>query len=333
MGTAYNRSWSHSRQQLYDRCPRAFFYEYFPWDEPWQNEAWFLKNLMSADLLAGQIVHRMINIALRQYRVSQVEPIQLEDIAAKEYATAVALSQRSADLLKSGKRPLRKVPVLQEHFYPDLDTSRVEAASLKVENCITNLFSSPLWTFLQKTQTNLWLVPDDLQERPFVNATKALGFQPPQRLKIFTGFDFAFDNKGDFILIDWKTGAKSEEAQHTVRKQMATYALFGIQRGYPLDQIKVQAAWLQDPPLFEPVKVSPNEIQSLIETIQQQNLIERRVCKRSKSDDSPSGYKHSIHIKDFPAMVFAEKCLKCKFRALCREGRERVKDWRLLQGP
>jgi len=77
MGVSKYRSWSQSRQNTYDTCPRRWFWEYFPYTEPEEQRACFLKRVQSISELVGSHVHDAIELGLRQFKSTSVWPTKL----------------------------------------------------------------------------------------------------------------------------------------------------------------------------------------------------------------------------------------------------------------
>ena len=66
--------WSYSRRSLLERCPRAYYYQYYGANrnlaiaEPLKEHLYFLKTLSNRHLRAGEIVHLVIRTYLKSLR-------------------------------------------------------------------------------------------------------------------------------------------------------------------------------------------------------------------------------------------------------------------------
>ena len=81
-------TWSVSRDNLFQSCPRAYYYTYYGSWGGWERDAddatrklYILKNMQSLAMWAGGIVHQTIAEALRRHAMKK-EPINAAALKA-----------------------------------------------------------------------------------------------------------------------------------------------------------------------------------------------------------------------------------------------------------
>jgi hypothetical protein len=327
MGVSKYRSWSQSRQNTYDVCPRRWFWEYFPYTEAEEQQACFLKRVQSISELVGSHVHDAIELGLRQYKSTKVWPANLSDRAVASYRNAVIQSARIGKAIQDNKSPDRVGPILNVHLYDVATEADIKRGAERIRTCISNLEGSELFDLILKSDMNRWEAIATRIHEPFhIEIGSGMGFTSPEfGLRIYTAFDFAFHYKGKSHIIDWKTGSQNYYTEQRAKRQLAAYSLWGLWNNKRLDQIGVQAVWLASGPArWEPSQVTADEIAMVRTQIKEQNRLEKALLetfpmkvKDGRGFITKDAYR--AHRTSFLPAPSESNCKYCKFRLLCAE--------------
>jgi len=321
LGSARHRSWSHSRQETYDRCPRSLYFQYFPWGDPDQNLARFLRRAVTPERLAGTIIHDMVVLGLRTLVRRQTYPLGLAANGIAKYDEAIRDSLRIAKIVKKGTRPPDEGVCLFHHLYGVEDVAGESRGREIVECCLTAFETSSALEFLKTTNFDRWeRILTDTDNIPSFIATADLGFEGAAGLRVYAAYDLAFRHGDDFILIDWKTGSKSGRSLLAARRQLAVYGLWAMSRGIPLDRIKVQVYWLQDGEQWDPQPLNAEDVANALRQIEEHDTVEREATTPIP-DRNGEIVKYEADRDAFPAQPDVVKCGWCPYRAICDEGR------------
>lgn len=320
MGTSRHVSWSHSQEQTFKFCPRAFFLEYFPWGEPYQDVARYLSKVTSAQNLAGTAVHRAITHWLRQYKQIKVVPKRVADHALDWYRFQVAKSRAFCEAVQRGRRPPGADNVLFGHLYGNGDDG-VEQGEDVIVGCITNFGESEAWGLIRAVQRRDWLETEtDTCAGRSIVASAGLGLADASGLRVYTVFDFAIKFGGSLNIIDWKTGASDVNAEQRTRRQLAGYALWGLNDGWAQEEIRTQAMFLEpSPPKWSPRPLKNSDLDAVRRGIvAHDDMLTARVhVEYGPRTGLHRGLTYRAREHDFPKTKNLEKCATCKFRALC----------------
>ncbi len=300
---------------MFRTCPRAFFYNYFPWGEPDQDVLVFLKRTLSLEQMIGQVVHDAIALALRQYQSNKIIYPDLAPLVIQDLKGRIQTSFYLSKFVKDGKRPPSNEPVLQHHLENGPSPAMEKAArDTAIEN-VQAFLNSEAWKFLQTTDTEKW-EPIDTSTctKPSILASRAIGFKSAFDLRVFTPFDLAIRYNGDFIIVDWKTGKRTQRNLEKARKQTVGYALWALDFGIPLNGIQVQPFWLTEGEIWDPQRITRDEVRSVQEDIEMQNAAEKALLKEAADKNGEKTYVALAG--NFPAKP-GWACAGCKFKAIC----------------
>jgi hypothetical protein len=315
LGSARYRSWSHSRQELFNRCEKAFHFQYYPWDEPDTNEARFLARVKNHEMVAGDVIHWAIALAIRAYQRDRTVLTNLHESAIQRFREVCTASKWISDTWRAGKKPANDGDLLHSDVYGYDGKVRYWAARANVEVCLRNFEASEPWAFLRATDPKEWEEIDPPKDRMprFSLPEKAI-----RHVSIYAGYDLVAHHGGLTYILDWKTGRRSSSAS----SQLAVYALCLASRGkkpVPLGDIRVQTVWLQGPCAWEPTIISEDEIAFTKARIADQIRLEE---SRSTWGSDGRGVLASIAERQvFPATPKFLKCAACKFGLICEEGK------------
>ena len=324
MGSARNRSWSFSRQNLFQRCPRAFLFQYFPWGEPEQDLLWFLKRVKTVPLLVGELVHDSISLALRQLKETHFAAKGLHVMANIQYEAKLKSSLRVAEIVRRGCKAPGKGTVLSHHLSDGKRSSIEEAGRETLEESLRAFEASEAWRFLQTTYPQNWLpIATDSDDKPHIIASQGLGFRQSIGLRVYTPYDLALSTGGDFIIVDWKTGKRTESALEQVRKQTASYCLWALDRKYARRTLRVQPFFLVPGEQWDPKVVANAQLDEVVAGIEQHDAAELELL-RAESYADGTVKQYVANREDFPAKPMVGVCSGCKFLTVCQEGKKAV---------
>lgn len=299
-------SWSFSRQKIFNQCRRAYFYRYYQswggWDRsasPEAKKTYLLKNIVSLDQWAGQIVHQVIGMIFNRFqKYGQWFP--LEEI--QKMALKLFQSGWRESIGKKWKERVRDHLNLFEHYYNiPIPQERIDQIKEKIKICLREFSNSDLSIFFQKSDPSDWLeIP-----RPAPNFLW-------EGIKIWANFDFGLKTSGQIRIYDFKTGKKEPDSL-----QFSCYALYAREKEeFDLSKIFVIPVYLYPTVLDQPIQFSLSQITEIQKYIKQTYREMRDVL------DDPD--RNLASIKNFPLTENLWTCRRCVFREIC-EGASREK--------
>jgi len=299
-------SWSISRANLLRDCPRRYYYHYYlswggwkPEAPPERRKAYTLKSMVNLDMLAGQIVHDVIREIFNREREGFSR-------TSCEQARKLALT-RLRDAWRQSKEGLwqrspKRYANLFEHYYDqDIPPSRLDDTKEKVDACITNLFGSETFKFIQEAGVKHWLAIDQLDFFDFAG------------VKIYAVPDFAVRDGQSVRIYDWKTGKPNAD----VEQQLACYVLFANKRWQVPPNLTLPFAVYLREGQIQKVDVTEERSAQLKDYIRT-SLFEMMRLLRSVEHNLPR------RVDAFSRTENTARCARCFFRELCEsdDGKE-----------
>jgi hypothetical protein len=222
-------SWSKSRDEIFQTCPRQYYFNYYAYWGGWERGApertrqiYILRNLKNRFMWAGEKVHQCIKHSLRNLQRG-ISILDADDIIS------ITLHQMRDEFRSSRDRRYRVYPktcALFEHEY-DLDISdeQWKAIADDVERCLRNFYSSAIFSLLKGLPRERWLEIEDFSSF-YLDGTR-----------IWAVIDCSFRSEEDVTIIDWKTGRGTES---DLSLQLSCYAMYGVEKwGIRPEQIKL----------------------------------------------------------------------------------------------
>lgn len=212
-------SWSTSRDRLFQRCRRAYYWRYYAhwggWGRDATDEQRIAYRLGKQDSFAtwgGTIVHDVIEDAIKAL-IQRGTPIELDALKADARARLRTgwVQSRDGHWARDPKRNVQ----LWEHYYGDEDSRRPERTKRVADTVYTALegfVAGPFPELIARTPREAFLNIEILDTIQIDGA------------KVYVKPDLAFrhPDHGDVWLVDWKTGTPKEVDDFQVR----TYALW-----------------------------------------------------------------------------------------------------------
>jgi len=221
-------SWSVSRDEIFRRCHRMYYFQYYGSWGGWEIDAddrtrmiYILKQLQNRQMWAGKKVHECIENVIIEIQ----KGYEKIDVSKKIEET---LDQMRKEFLSSKNKKYLTDPkscALFEHEYR-LEVTETEWKSNadNVVECLKLFFDSKVYKEILKLTENQWL---EMEQFPYFYFND---------VKIYAVLDFAFRRNDKIIIYDWKTGKEDAERD---RFQLACYGLFAIQK-WAIKQEKVK---------------------------------------------------------------------------------------------
>lgn len=294
-----NFSWSFSREALYRRCPRAYYYHYYAAWEGWQPDApppvrqtYLLKNLTTIPQWIGTLVHDAIKFALSRLQSGAIVPPA--DLLAQMRQRARADVEASRQ--QAYRQQPKQQPGFQEHYYhANLPAAAWSEAWQRAEARLRTFVNSPLYARLQTLSPSAFLKVETLQ-----------GFNLGDA-HVWVQMDLATVDSGRLTVFDWKTG---EVDLAGAQRQLSIYGLF-VRHAWP----EFGAMPLQGV-VFD---LATNEVTAL--DLGDNLLRETELAARQGIDHlrrllaDPA--TNRAELRRFPMIDDLSVCATCRFRELC----------------
>jgi len=278
--------WSISRYEVFDKCRRQYFYQYYSKyvkDTP-QYKVSKLKGLTSVPLEIGNAVHDCMEALLNRLRksdssIDEEKFFRFADDKLKEYFAAKSFI---------------------EIYYKQENALDIVAAGEKVRACLSNFINSPCYSWLyMKAMTNRtgWMI-----EPAGYGETRLGG------MKAYCKMDFLFPVDDEVYILDWKTGMK-DPAKHSA--QLMGYAAAASSNfSIPWNMIFPKIVYLY--PQYDEleIKFGESDLTGFLQTIREQTEAMYALC-RDVEQNVP------LDISEFAKSPSPQLCRNCRFQELC----------------
>ncbi|NLK94985.1 MAG: PD-(D/E)XK nuclease family protein [Clostridiales bacterium] len=295
------KSWSISKMKVIEGCYREYYYTYYGSHNGWlmdstieQKIAWRLKKLTNIWLMFGDKLHIVISENLKENNRN----IKAEELI--EYMRVNLNNGIKESILKyrSGKwDEYPKGEMLQEYYYGGkLEDKTVADIKERINNCSENFVKCK--TYKELIEDNTKLLEADEGKFDYIVI---------EGVKVFALIDTLYiDSKGNYIIVDWKTGKTSEYD----KEQLLVYAIYVMERyNVPLEKIRGRIEYLnlgeREEYIFEHSEIDDiyNRIKNDLNVIN--NFL---IDKENNIPKEKEVFRKCDDIK---------KCNKCKYKKLC----------------
>lgn len=299
-------SWSVSRAALFQKCQKAYYFNYYGSWGGWNADApqlvrqtYILKQIKSLAMWAGTIVHDTIKETLLAFSRGEIQFPTIEEIQ-----NTALLKMRAGWRDAVAKKYLQypKSTNLFELYYSEGDGTSLpkeqtdEIKSIVLE-CLANFVTSPVVADIKNTPFANWKSIDEL-DTFFLDD-----------LKVWGAPDFAYmDNNGIFHIIDWKTGTEDKDA---LGLQLACYTLYSMEKWNITDLARIQlhGVFLKDGGRKSNYPVSAENLISAKDII----LTSAQAMKNKLTDKE----NNTADEENFPCNPSPFACSMCPFRQIC----------------
>ncbi len=249
-------SWSKSRDDIFHKCQRQYYYHYYASWGGWQRNAdertrkiYVLKKLTNQHLWMGDKVHQAVRLVLEAYRKEM--PIMPEDQMVERMLDNMRVDFRNSRDGLHWKNP--QTCGLYEHEYQsELSDEEWKKIAKHVEDCIRNFYHSSVFEEIKAIPVDRWLAVEELANFHL------------SELKVYVSIDFAFRRDDGVTIYDWKSGSSVNYDQDL---QMACYGWYAWQK------------WNVDPKSIRLVEVNLNNMDTVTYDVRGVNLekIQKRI--------------------------------------------------------
>lgn len=221
-------SWSKSRDEVFQACPRQYYFNYYGYWGGWLTTApqrtwqvYMLKNLKNRFMWTGDLVHQCIKHTLKNLQRGI-------SILSREEIIAITLDRMREEFRSSREKRYRTHPktcALFEHEYEiAMVDSEWRLAADNVVQCLKNFYGSRLFAELKALPPAEWLEIEDFS------------FFYLDGVKVWAVLDCSFRTPNGITIVDWKTGRTTRE---DLSLQLACYAMYA-QENWKVDLDRIR---------------------------------------------------------------------------------------------
>lgn len=301
-------------------CPRAWWFQYAACGE-WEanskgaKTAKNLKALTTPEMAAGSVVDDAIAQCMWQFRRLGTEPQDLVEVAIKRFRRLVETSPQICQNIRNFLPPPDKAAPMHHHFYGyELDEGCLDRCETKIANCIFNFQMSEVWDRIEEVHPSNWM--------PF-KGPYAMGADrwDLDGILVWSQIDFWWKEDEKLFIVDWKSGKQTDTTEQEALQQTAVYALWAVKRKeVHLEDVRTQVAFLQDPVIWNPRKVTQLEFDAIDATIRE----EHATVMAKLTDGGMDDQGRPIYLAardDFAVEGVYQRCHRCNYRQMCPEGK------------
>ncbi len=300
-------SWSATRHNLFEDCPRAYFFHYYlamgkvrGGDRERMAEAKRLRRLTTLPMWVGSVVHDAIEALIKGIRAGQAA----DGDAARE--SLLARMRRdyvdSRDDIARKTRDYYNRTRFHEHEYEKTPEPEVwKQAADDAVGMLETWLGMEYAEMLGRIGPSGILGVEELESWPF------------QDVPVWVKIDLAYrDEEGTVHIVDWKTGKKLTPDNPI---QMTGYAVYANRTwDTPLDKLAVREVFLRLP---DPEKWTTIDEETVVGA--QETMLESIRSMLGALDDPRQDVAAE---DDFPTAPSMGKCSRCFFQKVCPDGAE-----------
>jgi CRISPR/Cas system-associated exonuclease Cas4 (RecB family) len=293
-------SWSKSRDETFQTCPRRYYFQYYGSWGGWDATApervrhlYVLKQLITRHMWAGSVVHGCIERSLKNISRGI-------DVLPPDRIIETALAGMREDFRSSRKkvywqRPKTCALFAHEYDRPVAEDQWREMAD-NVRTCLHNFYTSDLFAQLRALPRRAWLEIEELNKFDL------------HGVPVWAKIDCCYRTDDGVRIIDWKTGRSMSEANTL---QLVCYALYASQKwNVPLETITTTECYLL-PMRANDYHVADAEVQDTLAYIQGSVA-----DMQSLLADVPAN--EPLAESAFEKTDNTRLCRRCNFLRLCR---------------
>lgn len=291
-------SWSKSREDIFRKCARQYYYHYYGSWGGWHRHCdertrhlYILKKLVNKHMWSGEKVHG----AVKKYLMTLLQ--EGEDLSEETLIKQV-LDEMRNDFRDSrnGKhwKATQKKGLFEHEYESDMTDESWKDVATHVEKCLHSFFQSSFLQELKKVPTDQWLKIEDMTHF-FLND-----------VKVYISLDFALRDGDSVVIYDWKTGTSLSQ-DHDI--QMACYGWYAWNQ------------WNIDPKKIKLIEMNLNDMGTESHVITGINL--EKVQKQIFSSIQDMQFmlddisNNAASEDRFPLTENERHCAHCNFKKLC----------------
>jgi hypothetical protein len=208
-------SWSKSRDEVFQACPRQYYFNYYAYWGGWEQNApertrqiYVLKNLKNRYMWRGDAVHQCIKHTLKNLQRG-ISVLDVDEIIS------ITINKMRDDFRSSRNKRYLMYPkscALFEHEYDvDLPDDEWKKVAEEVEQCLRNFYGSETFDLLKDLPQEKWLEVENFS------------YFYLDDIKIWAVLDCSFQTDDGVTIIDWKTGRTTSK---DISLQLSCYAMY-----------------------------------------------------------------------------------------------------------
>lgn len=291
-------AWSCSRISLFEHCKRKYYYTYYGAWGGWESNAsdetkelYLLKNLRSMAIAVGQIVHDIVDQALKKsQRGERFSYEKLSHDFNRLFNFAIQLSEH-----KMYHRKPKLQGIVGYEYNKKPTQEEIEEHRDKGLQCLKTFCESEMLQRILESDKTKWLFPEKF-------TTYQIGNEAA-----FARFDFAYENEGSIIIIDFKTG---NNLNSEINNQARAYChYFWKTRNYKPENIHFLFWGLQNDTVIEHICSEEDYLKFEKEVL---GDLEKMKSLLTDKDNNQT------IIDNFPRTEEIVYCRDCEFRRCCK---------------
>ncbi len=294
-------SYSISRANTFNKCPRKYYYHYYGSHQGWdqlradesQIRTYRLKQLKNMYLVFGELAHQMCESIVRAWDEKRKVPRSEHLLKVLQHYLNKAY-QQSKDKEAWMQQPKTHWMLFEMYYLGYIQPERIQTIKERMQACIPGFFATKTWKELTETQ-GIQIVEIEKWDTMIVHETK-----------VYVKMDLLFRTpEGKLVIVDWKTGKEDD-----FRDQLNLYALYASRHyNVPLDQIEVRIEYLLTGQ-HESYTVTEEDVEAVKLKIQI-DVEEMRSCVED------TYYNRPKPMAFFTPMPSRSTCQSCNFLEIC----------------
>ena len=233
-------SWSVSRDAVFRKCRRKYYYQYYGSWGGWSLDAadktriiYVLKQLKNRQMWAGTKVHEAIALAL----MSLQDSVRIDENKLIEDTLILMREEFKSSLAKMYQIEPKSCALFEHEYEVPVSDIEWKINAEHVIDCLKLFFDSKVYEDIFHLSPDQWLEVEEFSS--FYD----------NGIKIYSVFDFVCRKNEEVFIYDWKTG-KNEYNQHKL--QLACYGLFAtIKWNLKPDQVQLREFNLSNGKMYE----------------------------------------------------------------------------------
>lgn len=302
-GNYPEKSWSHSRDQIFQECPRKYYYHYYGAHNGWRNDApqeaqtvYRLKNLLNLYLYFGETLHSVAEMYINHWEQKSIGYMR-EELYHRIRNLLNQAFKESLDPEQWWEAPKRRKMFAEMYYAKERELPKHAVGEIKkrMDVCLDHFLQC---TSLHEVIRNpeYRLVESERLNTFFVQGNK-----------VYVKLDALYRHEdGQYVIIDWKTGLEDERIEEQL--QLYAYYLHEVQ-GVPLEKIEIRTEYL----LAEKCQKDTVDGRGV-------EAIEQKIVDSAAEMDlmlvDPQG-NQPRPIGDFRPALEARSCRYCNYRQVC----------------
>lgn len=304
MSHKLERTWSLSKSNTLDECPRKYYYHYYLSnnvcsnnDKKLVNEAKRLKKLSNRFFYSGNLIHDVTKEIVKDIYKNKSTKIDIENLKKESIFKFRSQCKKDLTYLKNS-RCLKDEVLLTEYYYENqISATEGKNVLTTIDMCLENILKTKSIKELLNTDVSIIENSEDSFNSFLIDGTKT-----------YAKLDLLYKDRVSekYIIVDWKTGKENNDD----RNQLLLYALYAMEKcNISIDEIICRDEYLKEG-ICKEYKFTNMDIEAF--KLKAKNKIEKM-----------NNYLESIDLnipkdmKLFPSIKETSICNSCNYREIC----------------